>query len=67
LRGEGLDSDEKEEENLCAMRHIQEILRTTYEMKTRGQGYDVEEGSPFQIQISVEITTPCETNTYGEE
>jgi hypothetical protein len=35
---EGLDSDEEEVEDLCAMGKIEEILCATYERKTRGQG-----------------------------
>jgi hypothetical protein len=46
---EGLDSDEEEVEDLCAMGKIEEILHATYERKTRGQGSNAEEGSPFQI------------------
>jgi hypothetical protein len=60
---EGLESDEEEVEDLCAMGNIEEIMCTTYDIKTRGQGSDVEEGSPFQIRISVEPTTPCATKT----
>jgi hypothetical protein len=44
---EGLGSDEEEVEDLCAVGQIEEILRTTYERKTRGQGSNTEEGSPF--------------------
>jgi len=39
---EGLESDEEEVEDLCAMEKIEEILRDTYEKKTRGQGFDAE-------------------------
>jgi hypothetical protein len=51
---ECLDNDVEEVEDLCATRKIEEILRTTYDRKTRGQGSSVEEGSPFQIIISME-------------
>jgi hypothetical protein len=64
---EGLDSDEEEVEDLHTTGHIEDILHATYERKTRGHGSDVEEGSPFQIQISVEPTTPCVTKTTEEE
>jgi hypothetical protein len=49
------------------MGKIEEIMCATYERKTRGQGSDVEEGSPFQIRISVEPTTPCVTKTSEEK
>jgi hypothetical protein len=62
-----LDNDEEEVKDLYAMGHIEEILHTTYERKTRGQGSDVEEGSQFQIIISVEPTTPCVTKTFEEK
>jgi hypothetical protein len=42
-------------------------LRATYERKNRGLGSNVEEGSPFQIRISVEPTTPCTTNITEKE
>jgi hypothetical protein len=58
-----LESDEEEVEDLHAMENIEEILCATYERKTKGQGSSVEEGSPFQIRISVEPTTPCVTKT----
>ena len=64
---EGLDRDDEEVEDICATRWIEEILHTTYERKTKGQGSDVEEDSPFQIQISVEPTTPCATKKNEEE
>jgi hypothetical protein len=64
---EGLDSDEEEVEDLCAMGKIEEIMHATYERKNRGQGCDIKEGSPFQIRISVEPTTPCATKTSEEE
>jgi hypothetical protein len=46
---EVLDSDEEEVEDICATGQIEEILCTTYDRKTRCQGSDAEEGSPFQI------------------
>jgi hypothetical protein len=58
-----LESDEEEVEDIRAMGNIEEILCATYERKTIGQGFDTEEGSPFQIRISVEPTTPCVTKT----
>ena len=39
---EGLNIDEKEVEDLCAIGKIEEIFHATYERKTRGQGYDIE-------------------------
>jgi hypothetical protein len=60
---EGLKSDEEEVEDLHATWKIEEILCATYDMKTIGQGSGAEEGSPFQIIISVEPTTPCATKT----
>ena len=44
---EHLDSDEEEVEDLHATGKIEDILRTTYERKTRGLGSITEEGSPF--------------------
>jgi hypothetical protein len=35
--------------------------------KQEVKGPSVEEGSPFQIRISVEPTTPCATKTYKEK
>ena len=58
-----MESDEEEVEDLCAMEQIEEILRATYDRKTKGHGFDAEEGTPFQIRISVEPTTPCVTKT----
>jgi hypothetical protein len=34
---DGLDNDEEEVEDLCAMRQIEKILCTTYERKNRGR------------------------------
>jgi hypothetical protein len=64
---EGLDNDEKEVEDLHVMWNIEEFMCATYERKTRGQGSGAKEGSPFQIRISVESTTPYETKTSEEE
>jgi len=46
---EVMDIDEEEVEDLHATWHIEDILRTTYERKTKGHGLDIEEGSPFHI------------------
>jgi hypothetical protein len=64
---EGLESDEEEVEDLRATGKIEDILRTTYKMKTRGHRSDAKEGSPFHIRLSMEPTTPCGTKTYEEE
>jgi hypothetical protein len=55
---EGLESDEEEVEDLHATENIEEILHATYDKKTRGQGSNAEEGTPFQIRISVEPMIP---------
>jgi hypothetical protein len=44
---EGLDSDEEEVEYLCAMEHIEKILRAMYEIKTKGQGSGAKEVASF--------------------
>jgi len=44
---EGLESDEEQVEDICAMGNIEEIMCTTYDRKTIGHGYGTEEGSPF--------------------
>jgi hypothetical protein len=44
-----LDNDEEEVEDICAMGKIEDILRAAYERKTRGLGFDVEEGYPIKI------------------
>jgi hypothetical protein len=62
-----LDNDEEEVEDLRVIEKIEEILRDTYERKTRVQGSGEKEGSPFHILISVEPTTPCVTKTSKEE
>jgi hypothetical protein len=56
-----LENDEEEVEDLCTAWNIEEILCAPYERKTKGQGSSAEEGSPFQILISVEPTTPSVT------
>jgi len=53
VKREGLDIDEEEVEDLCTMVYIEDIFPTTYERKNKGLGSDEEEGSSFQIQISV--------------
>jgi hypothetical protein len=63
---ENLDNDEEYVQDLRAMGNIEDILRATYERKTKGHGSNAEEGSPFQIWISVEPTTPCATKTSKE-
>jgi hypothetical protein len=60
---EGLASDEEEVEDLRAMENIEEILRTTYERKTRGPRTGREGNHPFHINVSVEPINPCATNT----
>jgi hypothetical protein len=62
-----LYNDEEEIEDLHSMWKIEDILCATYERKTIGYGSSEEEGSPFQIQISVEPTTPYATKTSEEE
>jgi hypothetical protein len=42
---------------------IEEILCATYERKTRGPKEKTKGRTPIWINISVEPTTPCETNT----
>jgi hypothetical protein len=60
---EGLESDEEEVEDLWAMEQIEEILRATYERKTRGPRTGGEDSHPFHINVSVEPINPCVTNT----
>jgi hypothetical protein len=60
---EGLESDEEEVEDLWAVEHIQEILRATYERKTRGPRARIEGNNPFHINVIVEPINPCATNT----
>jgi hypothetical protein len=62
---EGLASDEEEVEDLRAMEKNEEILRTTYERKTRGVREGTEGRIPIHVSVSVEPITPCVTNTPG--
>jgi hypothetical protein len=43
---------------------IGEIMRATYERKTRGPWLGTDGRTPVQITVSVEPTTPCVTNTH---
>jgi hypothetical protein len=56
---EGLESDEEEVEDLCAMDHIEEIMCTTYERKTKVKGLTQKKALHSRSRISVEPTTPC--------
>ena len=60
---EGLASDEEEVEDLRVVEQIQEILRATYERKTRGPRTGEEGIHPIHINVSVEPINPCATNT----
>jgi hypothetical protein len=60
---EGLESDEEEVEDLRDVEQIEEILRATYERKTRGPRIGGEDSHPFCINVSVEPINPCATNT----
>jgi hypothetical protein len=60
---EGLVSDEEEVEDLQAMEQIEEILRATYERKTRGPIPGREGSNPIHINVNVEPINPCATNT----
>jgi hypothetical protein len=60
---EGLVSDEEEVEDLRDVEQIEEILRTTYERKTRGPRVGREGNNPIHINVSVEPINPCVTNT----
>jgi hypothetical protein len=60
---EGLESDEEEVEDLRDVEKIEEILRTTYERKTRGPREGIEGNTPIHINVSVEPINPCATNT----
>jgi len=60
---EGLASDEEEVEYLRVVEQIQEILRATYERKTRGPRIGEEGSHPIHINVSVEPINPCATNT----
>ena len=59
---EGLVSDEEEVEDLQAMEKIEEILRATYERKTKFPRTEGEDSHPFHINASVEPINPCATN-----
>jgi hypothetical protein len=45
------------------MEDIEEILRATYERKTRGPRARTEGRNPIHISFSVEPINPCETIT----
>jgi hypothetical protein len=60
---EGLEIDEEEVEDLRAMEKIEEILRATYERKTRGPRAGIEGNNHIHINVSVEPINPCATNT----
>jgi hypothetical protein len=60
---EGLASDEEEVEDLQDVEKIEEILRVTYERKTRGPREEIEGNTPIHISVSVELINPCVTNT----
>jgi hypothetical protein len=60
---EVLESDEKEVQDLQVVEKIQEILRATYERKTRGPRTGEEGSHPIHINVSVEPINPCATNT----
>jgi hypothetical protein len=42
---------------------IEEILRATYERKTRGPRMGIEGSNPIHVNVSVEPMNPCATNT----
>jgi hypothetical protein len=58
-----LENDEEEVEDLRVVDNIEKIFHATYERKTIGAIYNVEASTPVQIQVRVEPTTPCMTNT----
>ena len=60
---EGLESDEEEVEDLRAVEQIEEILRATYEKKTRGPraGERRQQSYPYQCQCGTH--KPMLTNT----
>jgi hypothetical protein len=60
---EGLASDEEEVEDLWPVEHIEEILRATYERKTRGPRVRREDINPIHINVSLEPINPCVTIT----
>jgi hypothetical protein len=60
---EGLANDEEEVEDLWAVEKIEEILRASYERKTKGPRIGGEDNHSFNIDVSVEPINPCATNT----
>jgi hypothetical protein len=60
---EGFANDEEEVEDIRDVEQIEEILRATYERKTRGPRTGGEDSHPFHINVSVEPINPCVTNT----
>jgi hypothetical protein len=60
---EGLESDEEEVEDLQVVEKIEEILRVTYERKTRGSREGIKGITPIHISVSVEPINLCVTNT----
>jgi hypothetical protein len=60
---EGLASDEEEVEDLQAVEKIEEIMCATYERKIGGPRERTKGRTPIQINVSVEPTTLCATNT----
>jgi hypothetical protein len=60
---EGLESDEKEVEDLLSMQKIEEILRSTYERNICGPRKRAEGITSIHFSVSVESITPCATNT----
>ena len=60
---EGLVSDEEEVEDIRVVDKIEEILRTTYERKTRGPRMGGEGIHHIHINVSVEPINSCVTNT----
>ena len=60
---EGLASDEEEVEDLWVVEKIEEILRATYEIKTRVSRAGREGINPIHINVSVEPINSCATNT----
>jgi hypothetical protein len=60
---EGLTSDEEEVEDLRDVEQIEEILRATYERKTRGPREGIEGINLIHVSVSVEPIKPCVTNT----
>jgi hypothetical protein len=56
---EVLESDEEEVEDLRDVEHIEQIMRKTYERKTRGLREGIEENNPIHINVNVEPINPC--------